>query len=79
VLKGFAKTNIRFTFALRFKNWLYKNHKKNSTNMSSGHNDTNYNSKGKCFGYFMLFFILFIMLLIYVYNSNGNGLDTSVK
>ena len=47
--------------------------------MSSGHNDTNYNSKGRCFGYFMLGFILFVLLLIYIYNANGNGLEGITK
>lgn len=48
--------------------------------MSGGNtNDTNYDRKGKCFGYFALYFILFIMLLIYLYNSNYNSLEHLAK
>ncbi len=32
--------------------------------------DSNYGKKGSCFGKFMLFFVLFIILLIWVYYKN---------
>lgn len=31
----------------------------------------NYGKKGSCLGQFILFFILFIILLIWVYQKNG--------
>jgi hypothetical protein len=40
-------------------------------------NSTNYGRKGTCFGYFMVFFILFIMTVVYVYNGNWNALPVS--
>jgi ABC-type multidrug transport system permease subunit len=35
-------------------------------------NDLNYGKKGWCFGYFLIFFLLFMLLVVYVYNSNMN-------
>jgi hypothetical protein len=34
----------------------------------------NYGKKGWCFGYFLIFIVLFIMLVVYVYNGNQNSL-----
>jgi hypothetical protein len=33
--------------------------------------DVNYGKKGSCFGLFVLFFFLFILLLVWVYNMNS--------
>ena len=33
--------------------------------------DQSYGKKGSCFLQFLVFFILFILLLIWVYNMNG--------
>lgn len=34
----------------------------------------NAGSKGYCLMYFFIFFLLFIMLVVYIYTSNQNGL-----
>ena len=41
--------------------------------MSGGH-DQNWGKKGSCLGQFIVAFLLFIILLIWVYNKNGAGL-----
>jgi hypothetical protein len=45
----------------------------------AGHSDTNYSSKGWCFGYFIIFLILLVLTIIYVYNGNWNALETNAK
>lgn len=42
--------------------------------MSSSHNETNYGSKGKCFAYFIIFIILFIVLWVSLIHGNYNAL-----
>jgi hypothetical protein len=39
-------------------------------------NDLNYGKKGWCFGYFLIFLILFVLLVVYIYNSNMNQVPT---
>jgi len=43
--------------------------------MSENQEDLNYGSKGACFGKFLLFFALFIILLIWIYQKNGDFLN----
>lgn len=35
--------------------------------------DKNYSKQGKCFGQFALFVILFIILVVYIYQGNYNS------
>ncbi len=39
----------------------------------SGGSNQNWGRKGSCLGQFFLVFLLFIILLIYLYNHAGNG------
>ncbi len=36
---------------------------------------TNYDSKGKCFAYFIIFIVLFILLWVFMINGNYNSLE----
>jgi hypothetical protein len=40
----------------------------------SAQGETNYGSKGKCFGLFIVFIILFILLWVFMINGNQNSL-----
>lgn len=35
-------------------------------------NDLNYGKKGWCFGYFLIFLLLFVLLVTYILNGNMN-------
>jgi hypothetical protein len=41
----------------------------------SAQGETNYGSKGKCFAYFIIFIILFIILWVSISNGNFNSLE----
>ncbi len=41
----------------------------------SAQGETNYGSKGKCFGFFIVFIILFILLWVFLINGNYNSLE----
>ena len=38
------------------------------------HGDQNYGRKGGCFGKFVLYFFLFIIMLVWIYYKNNNSL-----
>jgi len=40
--------------------------------MAHNQDDLNYGSKGACFGKFLLFLAIFIILLIWIYQKNGD-------
>lgn len=41
----------------------------------SAQGETTYGSKGKCFGFFIVFIILFILLWVFLINGNYNTLE----
>jgi len=43
--------------------------------MSNNQDDLNYGGKGAFFGKFLLYFALFIILVIWIYNKNGDFLN----
>ena len=66
--------NVSYLLFKRIRLFYVSLHYPNNKGIKMDSNSADYGKKGSCFGKFFLYFGLFIILLVWVYWRNQNGL-----